>query len=672
MIQLSLKKSLLISTAVYLILLVLVSLSSLSRISDMQQMAVTQQNKAVLVQQQATQIQLNLLQQIKLSSASLAAANEGAVKELSNSYQALQKQFQQNLAAFRQQQQQQISEKLLNQLVTNTNNYNQSANALFGNTREIYVLTDSLDVQLLKFEQAADELGAQILDIAYGDHGDNSAQVEAIANQLDTALFTIIGIAKEVYSLQKLASLQKIEESLAFALSDYQVKKDYLLQNLQPQDVATQTALLDKLAAVAFAYMQGRDGLIKIKKHLLENIQQQKVLHQTGEGQVNAALEVADKIKLVAEQTMSDIQLSVGKSVDAAKQMAVTIMLISLAVGAVTYWLTIKAIITPISGIARVVSAIASGDLTRKLRSRGSDELGLLSNDINKMTDNLLSLVKLISDVSRQLNGSAQLAFDKNSQLGRELNATLELTEQTLRNSQDVEQSAQKVSSDLEVFASHMDENVGHIQNSRNSCVTTRKLVTQLNAQALQSGGNIEQLKLRSSEINDIADTIEKIAEQTNLLALNAAIEAARAGELGRGFAVVADEVRELASRTQNSTLKIQSIITELLKEIDCAYTSMQTSIETSGKVADSIGSLDSSMEQINQEIESIQSEFGQTLSALKYQSKSMGVVNSSVAKIENIADKNVATAQEAVVQSKQISTLSEKLSQVIQRFKIE
>ena len=47
-------------------------------------------------------------------------------------------------------------------------------------------------------------------------------------------------------------------------------------------------------------------------------------------------------------------------------------------------------------------------------------------------------------------------------------------------------------------------------------------------------------------------------------MALNAAIEAARAGEQGRGFAVVADEVRTLASRTQQATVEIQSMIEAL------------------------------------------------------------------------------------------------------------
>lgn len=72
-----------------------------------------------------------------------------------------------------------------------------------------------------------------------------------------------------------------------------------------------------------------------------------------------------------------------------------------------------------------------------------------------------------------------------------------------------------------------------------------------------------KNLQVKTEEIDQLLQIIEKVAGETNLLALNATIEAARAGEAGRGFAVVAQEVRKLSDSTKESLANVNVVIQE-------------------------------------------------------------------------------------------------------------
>jgi len=111
--------------------------------------------------------------------------------------------------------------------------------------------------------------------------------------------------------------------------------------------------------------------------------------------------------------------------------------------------------------------------------------------------------------------------------------------------------------------ASSLQSSIDVFQVTLNEVDETNKLMHELSEQSLK--------------IETIVTTISGIADQTNLLALNAAIEAARAGEQGRGFAVVADEVRQLAQRTSDSTVEIETVVAENRKLADKSTKKMVT-----------------------------------------------------------------------------------------------
>ncbi|MDO4965841.1 MAG: methyl-accepting chemotaxis protein [Lachnospiraceae bacterium] len=80
----------------------------------------------------------------------------------------------------------------------------------------------------------------------------------------------------------------------------------------------------------------------------------------------------------------------------------------------------------------------------------------------------------------------------------------------------------------------------------------------------LESG--IAEMSQKVTNIEAETDVVQGYAGRQKILALNASIEAARAGEAGKGFAVVANEVQKLAIGMSESSVKIKTLITDIVK----------------------------------------------------------------------------------------------------------
>lgn len=94
------------------------------------------------------------------------------------------------------------------------------------------------------------------------------------------------------------------------------------------------------------------------------------------------------------------------------------------------------------------------------------------------------------------------------------------------------------------------------------------ELVDLVVANSKEKMETILSLKEHANLISEVSKLIRNISTQTNMLALNAAIEAARAGEHGRGFKVVADEVRRLAGSVSDSIGQVDSNIENITQEV--------------------------------------------------------------------------------------------------------
>ena len=265
----------------------------------------------------------------------------------------------------------------------------------------------------------------------------------------------------------------------------------------------------------------------------------------------------------------------------------VVIILITIAVLVfIIQFIINKWVSKPFKLIQNGMDNVGAGNFTATIDYHSKDEIGILSKDFEKMTQNIKHLIvetthriSSVADASDKINqnvdgltnttnevthaieeiahGSTEMASNVNSRLitGHELGASINEIFKRLNEAKNVS-----------------DKMVGDNQMGRNKISTLQKVFLETVKNTNDVAVNVGTLTTSSKEIEHIVDTIKGISEQTNLLALNASIEAARAGEAGRGFAVVADEIRKLAEQSSRSAQEINAIIAGIVKVVDSTH----------------------------------------------------------------------------------------------------
>ncbi len=260
-------------------------------------------------------------------------------------------------------------------------------------------------------------------------------------------------------------------------------------------------------------------------------------------------------------------------------------------------------VIGRINRVKRALKKLSSGDLTCHITVLKKDEIGEAVISAKILQGRLKAVIGRFGEFSQMLTVSTEVLSEVSyqtklsmSQQHSEIELVVTAMDKMSVTVADISQNSTKTS-ELATSANQV------AADGQQMVSLTRKTILELSDDISDIYSTINILAKECQNIRDITASISGIAEQTNLLALNAAIEAARAGEQGRGFSVVADEVRVLSSRTQASTIEINTMIEKLQDGSNKAVLAMGKGLE---KVKESVEQIKNTEESFSQIVLSV------------------------------------------------------------------
>lgn len=407
-------------------------------------------------------------------------------------------------------------------------------------------------------------------------------------------------------------------------------------------------------------YLRGVFPYLAVKDYMGTNC---LMCHSEGakEGDVLGALSISVSMKKADEAVARTRML-----------IAIITVLLSLGSICIIYFALDISLARPLKGVLNVVENAAHKDFRERLQIKFRDDMGKLSESINKMAGELANAMRDVAHVATDLSRSAGVLKVAIDETVEGANKQAQQAAQIATAAEEMSQTVTEIARNSATASDSAKDAINVANKGKEVVVQSVDKISSAGSATQELASMIERLNSRVTEIGEIVSVISDIADQTNLLALNAAIEAARAGEQGRGFAVVADEVRKLAERTMKATTEISEKIKAVQDDSGQTAHSMERSLNY---VTDSVKFMETAKESLEHIVSSVQKtadEISQIAASVEEQSAASEEIARNIEDISIVAKKTQEATENLRNIFEGLNNLSQKLKSTIEEFKFE
>jgi len=630
---------------------------------------------AVPVQKQSNALQIKLLNMMKINALGFTQNDTSSLNNSHQRFTQFNSEYLSAVSTLKSKLAQQP--KMLNALKQTQKHYQiflEQSNALFNAKIKMVNANKSFSKQFNQFKSRRNKASDNMLDLETIEAPEKLDLLDVVigsGTRIDDLLFTLKNTMAGLNQVDNLLTITQHKEDVGFLLNNIQDNFNYLKQQAEPLN---DSSLLDEFTTnlTALSSLLNNPGqLYELQTQSISSNSKSQRAYLAAEHNFDNTYKQLSLLVNLADEKFLSLQNTAKEKINTGESLAIAMAFIFIILASFIASITTKAMLVPLAVVNKALSRIAQGDFSHRITEKNNDEFGTLISNINKLSNELTILLNGISKNAHLLDDSAVSTNQQSQSITSATNDQIDRVDKAKALAEQMYTSSSLVSDEASLTAEHVSQASKYSHEIRDIADANNLRIKSLSTGLSESVDVMTRLSEHSKSIGGILDTIGSIADQTNLLALNAAIEAARAGEHGRGFAVVADEVRSLASRTQDSTTEIQTMINALQNDTDTAEGVISQGQTQASECVSQSQELSKAIEQIEQALQTIDEMSKSITGSAQEQLTFSQNIESTMSEASIAANTNATEANDMSLRSNELNELAQSLTSSVARFKL-